>query len=340
MKIEKKYTKLLQYILFLFLIIYSNNPCLASEGNSVKDINSFVVVGHIYPIVHDYDRLDALVEEINKTNVDSVFLLGDVGAEDKEIYNYFVDSFNTEVYFVPGNHELHEKEQYLDNVGYYEKVVNANKAIFFLINSSDSAENINNFLKESLDNNQENKINIILSHHRIWDDSLFSARPFDHDKSYYYDELYDTINNNINSVFSGNSRSQYFTDFSYKKEGYGNQNLHNIYWSDKIGNVNFYSVGMGNGNPRAGFVEVRIIDKELLLKPHYSSLEGDLLPRESFLINPNGKRPDNREFSPRMLSKTKKVLSHIYFQLGFILAIFTAIIFNILYLKLLRKKKK
>ena len=90
---------------------------------------------------------------------------------------------------------------------------------------------------------------------------MLSANSFSHDKSYYYDDLYNVFNNNVHSVFSGNSKSQYFTAFDKPRKGYGRQNLNNIYWADKIGDVYFYSVGMGIGNPKAGFVEVNIVGK-------------------------------------------------------------------------------
>ena len=55
-----------------------------------------------------------------------------------------------------------------------------------MINSSDSIQNIKKNLKDLLQKNFNSGPVILLTHHRIWDDTLISAKPMQHDKSYYF----------------------------------------------------------------------------------------------------------------------------------------------------------
>lgn len=99
---------------------------------------------------------------------------------------------------------------------------------------------------------------IILTHHRIWDDTIISKNPYEHDKSYYFEDIYPTIKDRVNYIFAGNSKRQYFRDLK-DTVSYGKQNINLIYWMDKVGNIDAYSVGMGDGTPKAGFVIVDFI---------------------------------------------------------------------------------
>ena len=55
---------------------------------------------------------------------------------------------------------------------------------------------------------------------------------------------------------------------------------------DKIGTINAYSVGMGDGTPKANFVIVDVIGNELLVKGDYSSIDNfKILPNK--FINKN-----------------------------------------------------
>ena len=89
----------------------------------------------------------------------------------------------------------------------------------------------------------------------------------------------------IDYIFSGNSKRQYFRDLSDERS-YGKQNVNNIFWMDKIGTINAYSVGMGDGTPKANFVIVDVIGNELLVKGDYSSIDNfKILPNK--FINKN-----------------------------------------------------
>ena len=58
----------------------------------------------------------------------------------------------------------------------------------------------------------------------------------------------------VSTIFAGNSKHQFFADMG--KGISGKQNMNLIYWADRIGNINAYSVGIGLGRPKLGFVEV------------------------------------------------------------------------------------
>ena len=61
---------------------------------------------------------------------------------------------------------------------------------------------------------------------------------------------------------------------------YGKQNVNLIFWLDKIGEIDLYSVGMGDGRPKANFVVVDILNKKISVKGDYSSVETyDVLPK-------------------------------------------------------------
>ena len=50
-----------------------------------------------------------------------------------------------------------------------------------------------------------------------------------------------------------------------------------IYWKDKIGKINLYSIGMGDGIP-ATFIVADVIEDDLYIKGDYST-KYDVLPK-------------------------------------------------------------
>ena len=118
-----------------------------------------------------------------------------------------------------------------------------------------------------------------MTHHRIWDDSIVDSKPFSHDKSYYFKEILPLISNKVSTIFAGNSKRQYFRDLS-DHTGYGKHNTNLIYWYDKVGNINCYSIGMGDGKPKANFTIVDVINDKISISGDYVTLEKyDTLPR-------------------------------------------------------------
>lgn len=249
----------IKFLLFFTLILTTQSKLFASE--------SFIVIGHLYPVIENKKILNDLFDKFDDLNPDFIFILGDSDLHKKNNVNLFKNRFKNKVFFSPGNNEVKNGnlDHYYDNVGYINKVVSKNNTKFILLNSNDNLKNIKNFLKTNVDTNK-NITQIILTHHRIWDDTLTSARPYEHDKSFYFKALYPLLKNKVGTIFSGNSKRQYFSDSSSKDVP---QNFNNIYWADQIGEISCYSVGTGDGIPKLGFVYVKKIGDKLLIEPHH-----------------------------------------------------------------------
>ncbi len=279
--------KAIKFISLTILIIFCNISKLYAE-----DLNTgtkFVVAGHLYPITKDQKKLNKFAEKVNSHNADYIFLLGDSDLQNKDIFDYFNTIIDTKIFFSPGNNELRiSKENYITNVGYLNKVIVEKDVKFILLDSSDSKENIIKFLEESLKDDFQNGPTILLTHHRIWDDTIIDPKPYMHDKSYYFEDIYPSIKDKVDFIFAGNSKRQYFRDL-VESIAYGKQNVNLIYWSDKIENLEAYSVGMGNGDPKASFVVVNILKENLLIKGDYSTIEDyDILPKNLIQYNTRG----------------------------------------------------
>ena len=271
--------------LFIILFVFLNQATFADQHSKGT---RFIVAGHLYPIIKDIHKLNEFISKINSYKPDYVFLLGDSNLQDKKSFDYFQTTINSKILYVPGNNELRiSKDGYIDNVGYLNKVILEKDVKFILLDSSDSLENIKKYLNKNLSKPFTEGPTIILTHHRIWDDTIISKKPYQHDKSYYFEDVYPLIKDKIHSIFSGNSKRQYFRDLKYSVS-YGKQNVNLTYWADKIGDINAYSVGMGNGVPKANFVIVDVLQKDLLIKGDYTSTESyEVLPKNLIEYNKN-----------------------------------------------------
>jgi hypothetical protein len=262
------------YALIIILILLSYNSTIKASSSI-----SFVALGHLYPITNDNVKLEKLIVKVKSLTPDYIFILGDSSLTDKTIYNKFNQILDKKVYFVPGNNELigGTLKDYENNVGYINYVIDEKEVRFILLNSLDSASNINKYL-HNVNKNKGDKLQIILTHHRIWDDTLTSEYPYEHDKSYYFKDIYSEINGKVSAIFSGNSKRQYFTD---TKKNNVAQNVNNIFYVDQIGEIECYSVGTGDAFPKLGFVYVKIQNKQLSVKPfHINYLDIDPVPLE------------------------------------------------------------
>ncbi len=241
-------------------------------SSAVMAQTSFVVVGHLYPIIKDKVLLEKMFNKFEQLDPDYIFVLGDSSLQEKEVYLDFYSRFEKKIYFSPGNNELVDGalNKFQENVGYLNKIVESDDTRFILLNSLGDVEGIKRFLKYAIKENTQ-KSQILLTHHRIWDDTLLSEHPYQHDKSYYFKELYPLLKEKINAIFSGNSKRQYFSDYRVMS---AKQNVNNIYWVDQIGEIDCYSVGSGDGKPKLGFVYVKNLDGDLMVKPYNVNSEG------------------------------------------------------------------
>ena len=273
--------KKILFLIILFFTFLSKNLSFSHNLNE-----RFIIMGHLYPIIKDDEKYQKFVDKVNSYKPDYIFILGDSEIQNKEIYKKYFNSFKTEVFFSPGNHELKKsKKNYLENVGYLDLVLEKKSARFILLNSSESVDNIKKTLRKFLSKKFSNGPTIILTHHRIWDDTLISKKPNQHDKHFYFEEIYSIIKDDVDYIFSGNSKRQYFMDLE-NLPTYGKQNINNIFWFDKIGSIKAYSIGMGDGSPKANFTIVDLFNNELVIKGDYSTVENyDILPKKLILAN-------------------------------------------------------
>jgi calcineurin-like phosphoesterase family protein len=292
--------------------------------SSVSASTSFVAVGHLYPIIDDKTILNKLFNKIESLNPEYIFILGDSSLQEKEVYDYLYKRFQEKIFFVPGNHEQSNGtfEKYKNNVGYINKVVETDDIKFILLNSSDSLINIKKFLINVL-KNDTNKIQIILTHHRLWDDSLTSQYANQHDKSYYFKDIYPILSGKIKAIFAGNSKRQYFED--YTQMGLGAlQNVNNIFWVDQVGDINGYSIGTGDGKPKLGFVYVKEINGNLLVNPHHITTDGsDPVSIDKIRKTLNSKVPDSYISDIRLMAKIKDYYEKASKKMMFVVSIAT-----------------
>lgn len=266
-------------IKFLSFILILINLSL-SPAKALNEDFRFIVLGHLYPISSNQDIIDKLSLKIENYNPNIIFILGDSSIDDPKTKKMYEKKFKAKIFYVPGNQELKSnRNKYLQNVGYLNKTFIMNDLKFLLINSSDDIKNIKNYLIENLNQDFDQGKTFIMTHHRIWDDSIVDSKPFSHDKSYYFKEILPLISNKVSTIFAGNSKRQYFRDLS-DHTGYGKHNTNLIYWYDKVGNINCYSIGMGDGKPKANFTIVDVINDKISISGDYVTLEKyDTLPR-------------------------------------------------------------
>ena len=233
----------------------------------VQANTSYVVLGHLKGVIQNQVIMSQLFKKIDSLNPDYIFVLGDSSLNKKEIFSLFYSKFQEKIFFSPGNSEMDDSnlKSYQKNVGYLNKIVESDDVRFILLNSLDSIENIKKFIKRAVKDNPV-KTQVLLTHHRIWDDTLTSELPYQHDKSYYFKELYPLLSGRVKVIFSGNSKRQYFGDYRVMTS---KQNVNNIYWVDQVGDISGYSIGAGDGVPKLGFVYVENIGDRLVVEPQH-----------------------------------------------------------------------
>ena len=321
-------------IFIFFLNIIFITLCFATAEVKSK---RFIALGHLYPIIDDEKRLTNLFEKINSYKPDYVFILGDSKLHEIKHLNKFKNKIKGKLYFSPGNHEVKRfKDEYQKNIGYLNKVIDDEHVRFILMNSSDNKKNIINFLKKNLDTD---KLVLLFTHHRIWDDTLMSKKSYQHDKSYFFEEIYPLLKNKVKAIFAGNSKRQHFRDLTDDMLTYGKQNVNLIFWLDKIGEIDLYSIGMGDGKPKANFVIVDIVKNELIIKGDYSSIENyDILPKNLIAFNKQRLNMNHNTQKIKDLVNTKYYLVNKKKIILIILII--AGIFVILIFKIYKKNEK
>lgn len=313
-------SSLIPFIFSLLLLVVNQDLVSQNTQNSdIKESVKFVAFGHSYAVIGDEARAQILIEAINNEDVDYVFILGDCDIYNRDYFNIFKNGLNSSVFFSPGNHDLTAStyDQYLDNVGYLNKFVRDSLYNFILLNSSDSIANINNFLKEELNLSNNRKTNVILTHHRIWDDNILSPEAFSHDKSFLFREIEDQFLDQIDYIIAGNSPRQYFGT-QYCDQQHKNSNV--IFWADIVNGINCYSIGMTNN---LNYVVGELINNRLAVYPKSIQVNKRDVENSLPVERPNG-----------IVSGILKVVESKKFWFGLILGLLGAL----LMIKLIKRK--
>jgi calcineurin-like phosphoesterase family protein len=320
--------------LIRFIIIFNIVSNLSYSNYFYRNDNPFiqkneliVIAGHTYRIIDSYDKQMNYINYINSVNPTKVIFLGDDNLNDNNTVQAYRNNINAQVYFSAGNHDLETKnyqENYINNIGYYYKLIETQNLNLYIINSSDSINIINHNLNQFYNKTDSNKIEIILSHHRLWDDNVVERTPFGHDKSFYFKELDNDILKRTDYIFSGNSPAQYFGKRYYIDDYPVNNNI--SYWVDHVEGIQCFSVGMhgtrGMSKNKIKFITIKYFNNQIIVNPYEYKINPDS-------ENLNGKISRIPYTLKVLIVKLKSRLVWIAFCFG----IFLTIVFNYLFIK-------
>jgi hypothetical protein len=274
--------KIIKFFLISLISTVLNIEILLAD---TKKGTKFVLLGHLYPLIKNHEGgLLKLAEKVNSHNPDYIFILGDSKLDEIDVVSKIEKIFKGKIFYSPGYEESNKKRSnYKKNIGYFNKLIDEKDVRFILLDSSEKDINvIKKTLKEYLKKKYTGGPTVLLTHHRIWDDTLIREG---HDKNFYFEEIYPTIKSEVNYIFAGNGKRQYFRDL---KDNiiYGKQNVNVIFWLDKIGNIDNYAIGMGDGYPKAIFTIAQVLDDKLFITGDFASIaDYDILPKN--LISPD-----------------------------------------------------
>ena len=261
--------KINRTIIVFILTCFINPDILFSNQIKNNDVE-IIVLGHTYDLI-DFGNIDEFIGHINSKKPDYVIILGDADLWYEKFYNKWKYDIQSEVYFVPGNHDLFRdrKVEYNRLIGYDQKVVVADKVNIVLFNSSKNIDQATEFLTKNLTGLPEKNTTILFTHHRIWDDNLISEFPYQHEKPFLFDDIYPSIKGKVDYIISGNSPRQYFggTEFLGKYQ----KNPYIAYWCDLVYDIWCYSIGMGHSSV-ATYAIIRLNESGLMVEP-ISSVE-------------------------------------------------------------------
>ena len=251
-------------IIVFILIYFINSGILFSTPKKNNDVK-IIVLGHTYDLIGLWN-IDEFIRHINSKEPDYVIILGDADLWYEEMYKKWKYDIQSEVYFVPGNHDLFRdrKDEYNRLIGYDQKVIVAEKVNIILFNSSKSIDQATEFLTENLRDLPKNNITVLFTHHRIWDDNIISEFPYQHEKPFLFDDIYPLIKGKVDYIFAGNSPRQYFggTKFLGKYQ----ENPFITYWCDLVYDIWCYSIGMGHST-FATYTIIRLDKSGLIVEP-------------------------------------------------------------------------
>ena len=317
----------MKIVKFFFISLISTVLNIEILLADIKKGTKFVLLGHLYPLIENHEEgLLKLAEKVNSHNPDYIFILGDSKLDEIDVVSKMEKIFKGKIFYSPGYDESNKKRSnYKKNIGYFNKLIEEKDVRFILLDSSEKDLNvIKKTLKEYLKKKYTAGPTVLLTHHRIWDDTLIREG---HDKNFYFEEIYPIIKSKVNYIFAGNGKRQYFRDLKDNLI-YGKQNVNVIFWLDKVGDIHNYAIGMGDGHPKAIFTIAEVVADKLFVTGDYASIaDYEILPQN--LISPDKHRLSTKYTGGGYFFVNKKKLY---------LSIF--IIFLIVFALYMRKKTK
>ncbi len=316
-------------LIFIFTIGIFNIQAVNANNlnNNIDSVLKFVVIGHTYSTIRNSEERALYIDKINEEKPNYVFILGDSEANNNLIYNEYVSNIKSKLFFSPGNHDIntYTNSLYPKIVGYLDTTIIDDNCNFILFNSLDNIQNINKYLKTSLEKINTNNPTVLLTHHRVWDENLLSNSEYQHDKSYLFSEMLPTIKNKVNYIFAGNSSAQYFGK-QYCKEHRVNKNV--IFWCDIVENITCYSIGM---KYKQHYTIVEVRNNKLAVYPQFVKTEKDTIKKG--IANPRNKVEKKNEKIVKYLKKIKILLKSKSIWFAFISGILITLIVTLLFRK-------
>jgi hypothetical protein len=244
-------------LLYLLLIPFISLPSLAE---------SFITVGHTQYLYSYPSKYKIFIDSLNDSDVEYIFFLGDSSLGDSDVFNNLNETVLNKIYSVPGNGEyLNGINYYLENVGYTNKAIESENLVFLLLDSNQPEDTIIELLKtwrQKFIN--VDKTVILLTHHRLWDDSIISASSYKHDKSYYFSSLYPFLSGFVDYLIAGNSKRQHFQDLTESLKNNKPPNVSLTFWEESFDDIKAYNIGMGNGFPYASYIQFDYINNHII----------------------------------------------------------------------------
>jgi len=223
---------------------------------SISKAETFFATGHIGSL--DKQQTSILIKSIQSqwSPESQVFILGDSNLDKPIFRKLWTDAFGSKAVLIPGNHEFDDGvSSYFEKFSFNSSPIETNRFIFFPMISVESLDSIVKDLlawKEKFQT--DHRIKVIMTHHRVWDDTVLSATPFKHDKAFFFNDLYQHIDGFIDFIIAGNSKRQHFQDLEESLGGKAPE-IYTIFWMGIAGSVRVFNVGNGNAKPFAGFVK-------------------------------------------------------------------------------------
>jgi len=282
----------------------------------------FIVFGHSQDLAKNQAGYKIFSEAVATENVDYIFILGDSDLGDPDILKYFPEKYKEKIYAVPGNHEYSDGiDLYLKNFPYTDIAIETEKSVYLLLDSNKSLEDILVILKRWKSVYMSSSKTILLfTHHRLWDDSVLSAGPYKHDKSYLFGQIYPIMNGFVNYIISGNSKRQHFQDLNISLKNNIPPNISLTYWEESFPNMKAYNVGMGNAQPYATYIKFTVVEEGLIPQSQLVKVSDKILNSDG-LLDLSFFSPVLRDYEPDIYSMVRLVFMYIVSNYKFVVGV-------------------